>query len=603
MIQMGKIFAERYKIVGDIGRGGMANVYRGEDTFLGDRPVAIKVLRSNFENDAIAIARFQREAYSMSEISHPNIVSISDVGEYENQQYIVMEFVDGLTLKQYIKEHAPLSNEEAVSITTQILAGMQAAHSKGIIHRDLKPQNVLIVADGTVKITDFGIAKALTEASLTQTNTMFGSVHYLSPEQARGADATVQSDIYAIGIILFELLTGQIPFDGDSAVAIALKHFQENLPSIININKNVPQALENVSIKATAKDVRYRYADINEMLRDIGTALSLDRRGEQKVIFDKDKNITQVMQKQLIDPHDTKNLIKPVFTDEAEPKNETNQPKKKKRRGLIATLIILGLLLVGFLAYLIVSPSNVKMPNVTGMTLTQAEAKIKDAHLKVGKIDYEQNSTVATNNVISTDPQQNSTTKEGTSINIVVSQGANPIKMPDYVGQMYKDAVDDLIVNQNVSNNQITKKDVQSSQPAGTILNQTPGKGQYFDLNGSAQIVFEVSTGPADSQVTMPTYTSGTNSIMKLADLKNQLINLGVPESNITVIYQQTQVQQADGYVANVNPQQGTQFDPRTTQIVISVYQYQASESSPAANTNNSSTSSSPASTTPPSSS
>jgi serine/threonine-protein kinase len=145
--------------------------------------------------------------------------------------------VDGLTLKQYIKEHAPLSNEEAVSITTQILAGMQAAHSKGIIHRDLKPQNVLIVADGTVKITDFGIAKALTEASLTQTNTMFGSVHYLSPEQARGADATVQSDIYAIGIILFELLTGQIPFDGDSAVAIALKHFQENLPSIININK------------------------------------------------------------------------------------------------------------------------------------------------------------------------------------------------------------------------------------------------------------------------------------------------------------------------------------------------------------------------------
>jgi serine/threonine-protein kinase len=372
---------------------------------------------------------------------------------------------------------------------------------------------------------------------------------------------------------------------------------------LLTLIKNVPQALENVSIKATAKDVRYRYADINEMLRDIGTALSLDRRGEQKVIFDKDKNITQVMQKQLIDPHDTKNLIKPVFADEAEPKNETNQPKKKKRRGLIATLIILGLLLVGFLAYLIVSPSNVKMPNVTGMTLTQAEAKIKDAHLKVGKIDYEQNSTVATNNVISTDPQQNSTTKEGTSINIVVSQGANPIKMPDYVGQMYKDAVDDLIVNQNVSNNQITKKDVQSSQPAGTILNQTPGKGQYFDLNGSAQIVFEVSTGPADSQVTMPTYTSGTNSIMKLADLKNQLINLGVPESNITVIYQQTQVQQADGYVANVNPQQGTQFDPRTTQIVISVYQYQASESSPAANTNNSSTSSSPASTTPPSSS
>lgn len=190
----------------------MANVYQGEDTFLGDRKVAIKVLRSNFENDDIAIARFQREAFAMAELSHPNIVGISDVGEFESQQYIVMEFVDGMTLKQYINQNAPLANDEAIEIITEILSAMDMAHSHGIIHRDLKPQNVLVSSSGTVKVTDFGIAKALSETSLTQTNTMFGSVHYLSPEQARGSNATVQSDIYAIGIILFELLTGQIPF-------------------------------------------------------------------------------------------------------------------------------------------------------------------------------------------------------------------------------------------------------------------------------------------------------------------------------------------------------------------------------------------------------
>lgn len=283
MIQIGKIFADRYKIIKEVGRGGMANVYQGEDTYLDNRQVAIKVLRSNFENDNIAIARFQREAFAMAELSHPNIVSISDVGESENQQYIVMEYVDGMTLKQYINEHAPLSNDEAVNITSEILSAMECAHNHGIIHRDLKPQNVLLSQSGNVKVTDFGIAKALTETSLTQTNTMFGSVHYLSPEQARGANATLQSDIYAIGIILFELLTGQIPFDGDSAVAIALKHFQENVPSIININKNVPQALENVVIKATAKDIDNRYANVEEMMTDLATATSLDRKGEPKL--------------------------------------------------------------------------------------------------------------------------------------------------------------------------------------------------------------------------------------------------------------------------------------------------------------------------------
>ena len=292
MIQIGKIYADRYHVIREIGRGGMANVYLAEDTYLDNRQVAIKILRSNFENDSLAIARFQREAYAMAELNHPNIVGISDVGDADDQQYIVMEYIDGLTLKQYINEHAPLANEEAIRIGDEILAAMALAHSSGIIHRDLKPQNILITKDGTAKVTDFGIAKALSETSLTQTNSMFGSVHYLSPEQARGGNATPQSDLYAIGIIIYEMLTGAIPFDGDSAVTIALKHFQENLPSIINQNKNVPQALENVVIKATAKKLSDRYANVTDMRRDLNLALSLDHAHDPKLTFTEDADAT-----------------------------------------------------------------------------------------------------------------------------------------------------------------------------------------------------------------------------------------------------------------------------------------------------------------------
>ncbi|EOB23431.1 serine/threonine protein kinase [Streptococcus pneumoniae 3051] len=227
MIQIGKIFAGRYRIVKQIGRGGMADVYLAKDLILDGEEVAVKVLRTNYQTDPIAVARFQREARAMADLDHPHIVRITDIGEEDGQQYLAMEYVAGLDLKRYIKEHYPLSNEEAVRIMGQILLAMRLAHTRGIVHRDLKPQNILLTPDGTAKVTDFGIAVAFAETSLTQTNSMLGSVHYLSPEQARGSKATVQSDIYAMGIIFYEMLTGHIPYDGDSAVTIALQHFQK----------------------------------------------------------------------------------------------------------------------------------------------------------------------------------------------------------------------------------------------------------------------------------------------------------------------------------------------------------------------------------------
>lgn len=286
MIQIGKIFAGRYKIIQQIGRGGMADVYLARDLILDGEEVAVKVLRTNYQTDPIAVARFQREAKAMAELDHPNIVRITDIGEEEGQQYLAMEYVAGLDLKRYIKENAPLSNEEAVRLMGQILLAMRLAHTCGIIHRDLKPQNVLLTPDGTAKVSDFGIAVAFAETSLTQTNSMLGSVHYLSPEQARGSKATVQSDIYAMGIIFYEMLTGHIPYDGDSAVTIALQHFQKPLPSIREENKNVPQALENVVIKATAKKLTDRYKSVAEMYVDLSSCLSYERRNEKKLVFE-----------------------------------------------------------------------------------------------------------------------------------------------------------------------------------------------------------------------------------------------------------------------------------------------------------------------------
>lgn len=621
MIQIGKIFADRYRIIKEIGRGGMANVYQGEDTFLGNRQVAIKVLRSNFENDDIAIARFQREAFAMAELSHPNIVGISDVGEFENQQYIVMEYVDGMTLKQYIIQKAPLSNDEAIEITTEILSAMDMAHSHGIIHRDLKPQNVLVAQSGTVKVTDFGIAKALSETSLTQTNTMFGSVHYLSPEQARGSNATVQSDIYAIGIILFELLTGQIPFDGDSAVAIALKHFQENIPSIINLNPDVPQSLENVVIRATAKDIKNRYADVEEMMTDLATSTSLDRKGEEKLVFTKDQDETKIMPANLINPYDTKPLIDKASTSErtvyvadegnaevywydknnmpsttvwdkvvtmteqealAAGKHHANvekipestevaqraagtaqrKPKKSKKKLILALVLAFILIGGGVAAWMASTPNNVKVPNLTDLTENQAKTKLEAAKLGLGTVYHETSKEVAKNKVTRSNPKSGSSVRSGSKVNIYLSEGGNSFKMKNYVGKDYQDVKDDLMIEHDVAENQIVSKTVESSQPAGTVVSQTPKSGDYFDLDGDAQIILEVSEG---EQGTMPEFKNRTYK-----QVKADLISMGVPEENIILDEQpNTNYPNGENYVYDSNVAAGDTFNIATQQITL----------------------------------
>ncbi|MGO3606285.1 MAG: Stk1 family PASTA domain-containing Ser/Thr kinase [Pseudolactococcus laudensis] len=585
MIQIGKIYADRYRVIREIGRGGMANVYLAEDTYLDNRQVAIKILRSNFENDSLAIARFQREAYAMAELNHPNIVGISDVGDADDQQYIVMEYIDGLTLKQYINEHAPLANEEAIRIGDEILAAMALAHSSGIIHRDLKPQNILITKDGTAKVTDFGIAKALSETSLTQTNSMFGSVHYLSPEQARGGNATPQSDLYAIGIIIYEMLTGSIPFDGDSAVTIALKHFQENLPSIINQNKNVPQALENVVIKATAKKLSDRYENVTDMRRDLNLALSLDHAHDPKLTFVEDEDATKILPKMLIpDNGNTDKLVTKVTQDTAadgttggiEPLVGTSK-KKRVPKGVIIGGVVAIVLAIAVVALILTTPKEVKVPDVTGMTVSQAKTVLENNKLKVGR-EIKEVSDQPEGKVIRTNPEAKTVKKEGASVNLYVSKGGNVIKLKNYVGWDVDKAIDDLILKYNVDESRIKKESVKSdSIDAGKIIKQTPGKDKLFDLDSKDDIIFQVSEG---NQAVMPTYLNNGLSIKTVAAIKAELQNMGVPAANITVEYTQTTDQNAGGYVIGSTPAQGDTFKIKDTKIVLTVLQFDSATAS-----------------------
>lgn len=456
MIQIGKIFAGRYRIIKQIGRGGMADVYLAKDLILDGEEVAVKVLRTNYQTDPIAVARFQREARAMADLDHPHIVRITDIGEEDGQQYLAMEYVAGLDLKRYIKEHYPLSNEEAVRIMGQILLAMRLAHAKGIVHRDLKPQNILLTPDGTAKVTDFGIAVAFAETSLTQTNSMLGSVHYLSPEQARGSKATFQSDIYAMGIIFFEMLTGHVPYDGDSAVTIALQHFQKPLPSVIAENPSVPQSLENVVIKATAKKLTDRYQTVSEMYVDLLSSLSHNRRNESKRVFDDTskvdtKTLPKIQQQTLttipkVEPKDSRpQTKKPNVQAAPKPKGVAKPVKKRRFKARYLVLLASFILVLSSILWIISkTPATVVIPKVAGQTVAEAKETLKNANFEIGEEKSESSDTVEEGRVIRTDPESGTNRKEGTKINLIVSSGKPSFSIGNYIGRKSSDVVAEL---------------------------------------------------------------------------------------------------------------------------------------------------------------
>ena len=466
MITKGQKINDRYEIIRSIGEGGMANVYLGYDTIL-DRNVAIKILRGDLSSDEKFVRRFQREALSASSLAHPNIVEMYDVGEDDGIYYIVMEYVEGKTLKQLLKKRGSLTLSEAIDIMLQLTDGMAHAHDSYIIHRDLKPQNIMIKDDGQIKITDFGIAMALNATQLTQTNSVMGSVHYLPPEQASGKGSTIKSDIYSMGIIFYELLTGSLPFKGDNAVEIALKHMRDPLPSVREDNPAIPQSIENIILKATAKNPKNRYDDARQMHEDLLTALDDDRMNEPPYKYpypehdtESTKNLKKIKDIENNDSEDSEE--QPIAT-----KIEDKGDKKRKKIIIILSIVfgvlILAIITVAFIIPAVTASKPVTVPNCAGDKVSQCEKKLQNVGLEVRtNIKSVASSKIKKGRVVRTDPENGRSVKEGTKVTIYKSSGEETFEIQNYIGENYIE-VQTILETQYGLDVTVEKRDVDAS--------------------------------------------------------------------------------------------------------------------------------------------
>lgn len=534
MITKGQKINDRYEVIRSIGEGGMANVYLGYDTIL-DRNVAIKVLRGDLSNDEKFVRRFQREALSASSLAHPNIVEMYDVGEDDGTYYIVMEYVEGKTLKQLLKKRGNLTLSEAIDIMSQLTDGMAHAHDSYIIHRDLKPQNIMIKDDGQIKITDFGIAMALNATQLTQTNSVMGSVHYLPPEQASGKGCTIKSDIYSMGIIFYELLSGSLPFRGDNAVEIALKHMREPLPSLRDENPAIPQSIENIIRRATAKNPKNRYESARAMYEDLLTALDDDRMDEAPYQYkypenesdskktgksadksdDKEKSKDRDKAKDKDDDNkdnekdndksdnilddeedfiDKKNTKKDSATDkkneEENDEDDAKMSKASKITIIVLSVIFVVLLGVLFVVFFVLPPATnnqaVVVPDCKNKKVSTCEKMLQEAGFDVNTKIETVESTVDKNLVVKTDPEAGRSIKAGTTITIYKSLGIDIVSVEDYTGRDASE-VEAELKSHGISVS-IRKKDVEDDSVEygeNEIIEQSVTKGSELKKGDS----------------------------------------------------------------------------------------------------------------------
>lgn len=489
MVIKGQKINDRYLIVRSIGEGGMANVYLAHDTIL-DRDVAIKILRGDLANDEKFVRRFQREALSASSLSHSNIVEMYDVGEDNGTYYIVMEYVDGKTLKQLVKKRGALTLSECIDIMLQLTDGISHAHDAGIIHRDLKPQNILIKDDGCIKITDFGIAMALNSTQLTQTNSVMGSVHYLPPEQASGKGSTFRSDIYSMGILFYELLTGSLPFKGENAVEIALKHMRDPLPSVRKNNPAIPQSVENIIMKATAKNPKNRYASAEEMRQDLLTALNDDRMNEVPYVYPFPEHEVEdkvIVKKEIKKPVEEESEERTADLVEEIPEEEDDTIRKTNTwiwilSGIFAVIIIV-IASIFLLVPVLTEVPDVTVPNVAGLSVVDAQAKLKEAGFEVNITTKKEQSDIEKGKVIKTEPQEGWSIKKGSVITIYESLGKEAYKIEDYTGKNYIE-IKTLLENVHKLKVKVEKKDgdkdkeyneqeiIDQSLKAGTVASE-----------------------------------------------------------------------------------------------------------------------------------
>ena len=583
MIVKGSKINDRYQIIKTLGEGGMANVYLAHDTIL-DRNVAVKVLRGDLASDEKFVRRFQREALSASSLSHPNIVEMYDVGEDDGQYYIVMEYVDGKTLKQVLKQRGHLSITEVDDIMLQLTDGMAHAHDAYIIHRDIKPQNIMILSNGMIKITDFGVATALNSTQLTQTNSVMGTVHYLPPEQAQGKGSTIRSDIYSMGIMMYELLTGLVPYKGDNAVEIALKHLKEPLPSVRKQNPSVPQSLENVIIRATAKNPKNRYNDAREMHEDLKTALDESRKDEKRYVYKYPEN----------DLEDTKKLDQELATiqkAEASKKVEKTDTKKKveeedsddKRRGKKTLIVFLSLftalVLVTTIVAMVFFEKEGKVqtkiiPDVSGKSIVDATNTLIDAGFDVStEYKYVSSDTIEEDNVVKTSPEMGTKRKKGSTITLYVSTGESVYIIEDFTGENYLEAKGKIESKCECNVLVETEKvDEKAKAKEETVLRTEPAAGESSKLGNPIKIIIP------EVEYKYPDFTSGY-TITKVEDFCRE------HELKLEIKYEETS-KYSEGSIIRQSRSAGSVVTPGAS-LSITIAKKPAPEPEPEVETNN----------------
>lgn len=569
MSEKGRILADRYELKELIGQGGMADVYLAYDDIL-KREVAVKILRSSLTGDPIYITRFHREARAAAALYHRNIVEIYDVGEEDDLYYIVMEYVRGQTLKELINKRGALHYVETVDIMKQVVSATALAHSMGIVHRDLKPQNILVTDSGIVKIADFGIASIQSLSQVTQTDTIMGSLHYLAPEIARGEKATPQSDIYALGVVFYELLRGDVPFNGESPVNIALKHMRDEIPSVRAYNPAIPQSVENIIIKATAKNTNNRYQCADDMLDDLDTCL--ERLDEEKLTFDQvntDPTIiasdSQFFTKTApIDPETTQTEIEEIKPQDEKKKEPMDKKKKIAIGAAIGAVIVCLAIVAGF--FLLGGNKDGMMMDLVGKTEKEATALLIDKGYKVSDdVNYELSDKYEKGLVVATDPEAGHAINKGDTVTLTLSKGKYII-MEDYTGVSYDTAYKKL-TKLGYKVKKYEKSD--DEYKAGIVIGQSISEGEKQDPNEKGKIItLTVSKGVT---ITVPSlYGQDINAA------KSTLESQGFTNVKLSVLPSPTDSATINSMSVNTVVKQSvapyTQVTSKGTEIILYYY-------------------------------